>query len=306
MVLATLRKKYLGEVLLESKKITKEQLEESIKESLEKKVKIGEVLLQKKYITEDDLLKALSVSLGVERRNLAELPPVNQTVIDLIPEKIARKYSVVPIKVKDDTLTVAMVDPANVIYKDDIQKMVGKKLSVCLASEKDVQEFIEKYYVRTSMSIDIEDETAKQQTTGDDDITDNNADSAPVVKYVNSIFFDAITKRASDIHLEPFEKDVSLRMRLDGDLVSFQAPQKKYYNAIVSRIKIMSELDIAERRLPQDGKCRVNINGIKTDIRVSIIPTIWGEKVVMRILAKELFANLGIDNIGFTPREVTL
>jgi len=306
MVLATLRKKYLGEVLLESKKITKEQLEESIKESLEKKVKIGEVLLQKKYITEDDLLKALSVSLGVERRNLAELPPVNQTVIDLIPEKIARKYSVVPIKVKDDTLTVAMVDPANVIYKDDIQKMVGKKLSVCLASEKDVQEFIEKYYVRTSMSIDIEDETAKQQTAGDDDIVDNNADSAPVVKYVNSIFFDAITKRASDIHLEPFEKDVSLRMRLDGDLVSFQAPQKKYYNAIVSRIKIMSELDIAERRLPQDGKCRVNINGIKTDIRVSIIPTIWGEKVVMRILAKELFANLGIDNIGFTPREVTL
>lgn len=306
MVLATLRKKYLGEVLLESKKITKEQLEESIKESLEKKVKIGEILLQKKYITEDDLLKALSISLGVERRNLSELPPVNQTVIDLIPEKIARKYSVVPIKVKDDTLTVAMVDPANVIYKDDIQKMVGKKLSVCLASEKDVQEFIEKYYVRTSMSIDIEDETTKHQSAGDDDIVDNNADSAPVVKYVNSIFFDAITKRASDIHLEPFEKDVSLRMRLDGDLVSFQAPQKKYYNAIVSRIKIMSELDIAERRLPQDGKCRVNINGIKTDIRVSIIPTIWGEKVVMRILAKELFANLGIDNIGFTPREVTL
>ncbi len=306
MVLATLRKKYLGEVLLESKKITKEQLEESIKESLEKKVKIGEILLQKKYITEDDLLKALSISLGVERRNLSELPPVNQTVIDLIPEKIARKYSVVPIKVKDDTLTVAMVDPANVIYKDDIQKMVGKKLSVCLASEKDVQEFVEKYYVRTSMSIDIEDETTKHQSAGDDDIVDTNADSAPVVKYVNSIFFDAITKRASDIHLEPFEKDVSLRMRLDGDLVSFQAPQKKYYNAIVSRIKIMSELDIAERRLPQDGKCRVNINGIKTDIRVSIIPTIWGEKVVMRILAKELFANLGIDNIGFTPREVTL
>lgn len=306
MVLATLRKKYLGEVLLESKKITKEQLEESIKESLERKVKIGEILIEKKYVTEEDLLKALSVSLGVERRNLSEIPEVNQTVLDLIPEKIARKYSVVPIKVKDDTLTVAMVDPANVIFKDDIQKMVGKKLSVCLASEKDVQEFIEKYYVRTSMSIDLEDDKSKQQTGGDDDIADTNADSAPVVKYVNSIFFDAITKRASDIHLEPFEKDISLRMRLDGDLVSFQSPQKKYYNAIVSRIKIMSELDIAERRLPQDGKCRVNINGIKTDIRVSIIPTIWGEKVVMRILAKELFANLGIDNIGFSPREIVL
>ncbi|MDD5021277.1 MAG: ATPase, T2SS/T4P/T4SS family [Endomicrobiaceae bacterium] len=306
MVLATLRKKYLGEVLLESKKITKEQLEEAIKESLDRKVRIGEILVEKKYISEEDLLKALSISLGVERRNLAEIPEVNQTVLDLIPEKIARKYSVVPIKVKDDTLTVAMVDPANVIFKDDIQKMIGKKLSVCLASEKDVQEFIEKYYVRTSMSIDLEDESNKKQIEGDDDIADTNADSAPVVKYVNSIFFDAITKRASDIHLEPFEKDISLRMRLDGDLVSFQSPQKKYYNAIVSRIKIMSELDIAERRLPQDGKCRVNINGIKTDIRVSIIPTIWGEKVVMRILAKELFANLGIDNIGFTPREIVL
>jgi type IV pilus assembly protein PilB len=269
MVLATLRKKYLGEVLLESKKITKEQLEECIKESLERKVRIGEILVEKKYVTEEDLLKALSVSLGVERCNLAEIPEVNQTVLDLIPEKIARKYSAVPIKVKDDALTIAMVDPANVIFKDDIQKMVGKKLSVCLASEKDVQEFIEKYYVRTSMSIDIEDESTKQQAgTSDDDIADTNADSAPVVKYVNSIFFDAITKRASDIHLEPFEKDISLRMRLDGDLVSFQSPQKKYYNAIVSRIKIMSELDIAERRLPQDGKCRVNINGVKTDIRV--------------------------------------
>lgn len=306
MVLATLRKKYLGEVLLEFKKITKEQLEVCIKESLERKVRIGEILIEKKYIAEEDLLKALSVSLGVERCILSETPPVNQTVLDLIPEKIARKYSVVPIKVKDDTLTVAMVDPANVIFKDDIQKMVGKKLSVCLASEKDVQEFIEKYYVRTSMSIDLDDEKNKQQTGGDDDIADTNADSAPVVKYVNSIFFDAITKRASDIHLEPFEKDISLRMRLDGELVSFQSPQKKYYNAIVSRIKIMSELDIAERRLPQDGKCRVNINGIKTDIRVSIIPTIWGEKVVMRILAKELFANLGIDNIGFTPREIVM
>ena len=135
-----------------------------------------------------------------------------------------------------------------------------------------------------------------------DDIDDT--ESAPVIKYVNSIFFDAITKKASDIHLEPFEKEIYLRMRIDGILQQMPAPSKKYYPAIVSRIKIMSDLDIAERRLPQDGKCRIKISDQKIDIRVSIIPTIWGEKIVLRVLAKNVFG-LDIERVGFTPQELT-
>ena len=126
---------------------------------------------------------------------------------------------------------------------------------------------------------------------------------APVIKYVNSIFFDAISKRASDIHLEPFEREVSLRMRIDGNLHSMPGPSKKYYPAIVSRIKIMSDLDISERRLPQDGKCRIKVSGQKVDVRVSIIPTIWGEKIVLRILAKSLFG-LKIEKVGFSEKEL--
>lgn len=303
MVLEALRKKYLGEVLLEKKLITKEQLEECLKESASKKVQVGKILLEKRYIIESDLLESLSVALGVPYKQLEDVkePPIN-----LIPEKVARKYVAVPIEtIGQNNLVVAMADPANVVCKDELQKLTGKKISVVLSSEKEIKEFIENFYVRTSLSSEIGDEDISdnhEDLTQQEDL-DEDADSAPVIRYVNSIFFDAITKHASDIHLEPFEKVVSLRMRLDGDLVSFPAPQKKYYAAIVSRIKIMSDLNIAERRVPQDGKCRVTVNGSKVDIRVSVLPVIWGEKIVLRILAKGNIS-LGIESIGFSPAEL--
>ncbi|MDD3053387.1 MAG: ATPase, T2SS/T4P/T4SS family [Endomicrobiaceae bacterium] len=305
MVLEALKKKYLGEILLEERYVTKEQLDESLKESISNKEQLGQVLIRKGYITEDNLLNSLSISLGIEYRRLANVQIV-QSVLGLIPEKVARKYLAVPLDIKNDILVVAMSDPANVVYKDDVQKLTGRRISVVLSSESDIKEFIEKYYVRTSLSAEIgEDEinNERKQDEIEDDFSGDNADSAPVIKYVNSIFFDAITKKASDIHLEPFEKEVLLRMRIDGVLIVFPAPQKKYYAAIVSRIKIMSELDIAERRLPQDGKCRIKISNYKVDIRVSILPTIWGEKVVLRILAKGT-TSLSIDGIGFAPKEL--
>ncbi len=301
MVLDVLRKKYLGEVLLSKKYITKEQLSEALKESLEKKQKIGGLLVQKGYISEDQLLEGLSVSLGVEYKKLDDVD-VKREVLDLLQEKVARKYLTVPLEIKNDTLVVAMADPANVIYKDDISRIAGKRLSVVLSSEKEILSFIEKFYVRTSLTDAAAGEEVQEvQELSNEDIDDSEA--APVIKYVNSIFFDAITKKASDIHLEPFEKEVSLRMRIDGNLQSMPAPSKKYYPAIVSRIKIMSDLDISERRLPQDGKCRIKVSGQKIDIRVSIIPTIWGEKIVLRILAKSLFG-LKIEKVGFTPTEL--
>ncbi|MCR4662597.1 MAG: Flp pilus assembly complex ATPase component TadA [Endomicrobiaceae bacterium] len=301
MVLEVLRKKYIGEVLLSKKYITKDQLAESLKESIEQKQRIGAVLLKKGYVTEEQLLEALSVSLGVGFLKLDEVD-VARDALDLISEKTARKYLTVPLEVKEDGLLVAMADPANVVYKDDISRLVKRKISVVLSSEKDILSFIEKYYVRTSLTeAAAEDEVQEVEDLSNEDIEDSEA--APVIKYVNSIFFDAISKKASDIHLEPFEKEVSLRMRMDGILHAMPAPSKKYYPAIVSRIKIMSDLDISERRLPQDGKCRIKVSGQKIDVRVSIIPTVWGEKIVLRILSKSLF-DLKIDKIGFTPQEL--
>ena len=301
MVLEILRKKYLGEVLLSKKFVTKEQLSEALKESLEQKQKVGNILVKKGYITEEQLLECLSVSLGVEYYKLEDVD-VSRDVLDLIQEKTARKYLTVPLEMKEDGLLVAMADPANVVYKDDIARLVNKKIYVVLSSEKEILSFIEKFYVRTSLAESAaEEEVQEIEELNNDDIEDS--ESAPVIKYVNSIFFDAISKRASDIHLEPFEREVSLRMRIDGNLHSMPGPSKKYYPAIVSRIKIMSDLDISERRLPQDGKCRIKVSGQKVDVRVSIIPTVWGEKIVLRILAKSLFG-LKIEKVGFSEKEL--
>jgi len=309
MVLEILRKKYLGEVLLNKKYITKEQLSEALKESLEQKKKIGQILLSKGYIVEENLLECLSISLGVEYKKLQDLE-VHKDVLHYIPENLARKYLAVPIAVVGENLTIAMVDPANVIYKDDLSRLVGKRLSVVLSSEKEILAFIEKFYVRTSLGSeigenDIETENSSTERAKEAEVTgyDTDTDSAPVIKYVNSIFFDAITKKASDIHLEPFEKEVYLRMRIDGILQFMPAPAKKYYSAIVSRIKIMSDLDISERRLPQDGKCRVKVSDQVVDIRVSVLPTIWGEKLVLRVLAKNVFG-LDIERVGFSKEEL--
>jgi len=302
MLLTALRKKFLGEVLLSQGKITKEQLDTALKEATASKRKLGEILLEKNLIMEVDLYNALSISMGVEFCRLEKIN-IELSVIATIPEKIARQYLTVPLELNGDELSVAMTDPTNVVYKSDIQGITGLKISAKLATEKDINEFIEKYYVRHALSTDttVEDED-KYSSEQIDDIEDD-VEAAPVVKYVNSMFFDAISKKASDIHLEPFEKMVSLRMRIDGMLINSIAPQKRYYNAIVSRIKIMSDLDIAERRLPQDGKCRVKVGENKIDVRVSIIPTLWGEKVVLRILSKELFS-LDIDKIGFSQQEL--
>jgi type IV pilus assembly protein PilB len=303
MVLEVLRKKYLGEVLLSKQYVTKEQLSECLKESLEKKKRIGNILLEKQYISELQLNECLAIALGVEYRDLSQVE-VEQRILDLVQEKIARKYCAVPLELNGEILVIAMADPANVVYKDELARITNKKLSVVLASEKDVLSFIERFYVRSSLSKEI-GENEVQEAEEEEELTDDieESDSAPVIKYVNSIFFDAITKKASDIHLEPFEKEVYLRMRIDGILQQMPAPSKKYYPAIVSRIKIMSDLDIAERRLPQDGKCRIKISDQKIDIRVSIIPTIWGEKIVLRVLAKNVFG-LDIERVGFSPQEL--
>lgn len=306
MALDIFRKKYVGEVLLSKQYITKEQLQEAIRESVGKKQKIGEYLISKGYVSEPDFLECLSISLGVQYVKLEDVE-VKEDVLVSFDEKNARKYAAFPLSATDNGIVLAMEDPTNVVYKDEIAKITGKKLSVVLASKSDIYSAIERCYVRNSLGGEGGEEAeinVLDEASGIDENDVNDAEAAPVVKYVNSIFFDAVTKKASDIHLEPFEKSISLRMRIDGELRDMHAPAKKYYPAIVSRIKIMSYLDIAERRLPQDGKCRITVLNQRIDVRVSIIPTIWGEKIVLRILAKNVFG-LDISRVGFSEQELS-
>jgi len=310
MPIAPLKKKYLGETLVSQGVITQEQLNKCVLEQQETKEKLGGILLKNGFVTKEVLLNALSYTLGVPYIRIVDLQ-VERDALALVSERNARKFQIMPISVRDGVLNVAMSDPSNVVMRDEIEKIVNMKLSVNLMDDTEVKEAIEKYYVRTSLGEDDKgggedaDITDKGDDLKNDDLGGESSESAPVIRYVNSIFFDAVVKKASDIHLEVFEKEVVLRMRIDGILREFSAPQKKYYNAIVSRIKIMSDLDISERRLPQDGKCKIKVNGNRVDVRVSMIPTVYGEKVVMRMLNKDLFA-LDIEKIGFSEGELKL
>jgi len=308
MAIAPLRKKYLGETLVGQGVITQEQLDKAILKQQETGEKLGSILLQSGAVNKETLLHVLSYCLGVPYVKINDII-INKEAVSLISEKDARKFMTIPISINGNVLNVAMADPSNVVLRDELEKMLKKRLSVSLMDENEVKEAIERHYVRTSLGdvsdeeLDVSDNKASSEDISSEDLQD--ASAAPVIRYVNSIFFDAAMKKASDIHLEVFEKVVVLRMRIDGLLREMPAPQKKFYNAIVSRIKIMSDLDIAERRLPQDGKCKIKVNGNKIDVRVSMIPTVYGEKVVMRMLNKDLFA-LDIEKIGMSEAELKI
>lgn len=306
MPIAPLKKKYLGEVLLKDGLITKEQLGHALTEQQESKEKLGAILLKRGFITEDDLLRALAVCYGLTLVKTTDIT-VEEDVLKIIPEKMARRFTILPISKSENSLKVAMADPSNVAAIDEIEKTTNLKLSVLLSSEKDILESIERYYSGAfggmkDLAEDVVEELPTEvdaQFSGDEAA---DADAAPIIKYVNSVLYEAVTKGASDIHLEPEENGVSLRMRLDGKLREFPPPPAKFFSAIVSRIKIIANLDIAERRLPQDGKCKVKISDKKIDVRVSTLPAVYGEKVVMRVLDRRS-VSLDLDSLGFLPAD---
>ena len=306
MAISVLKRKDLGETLIARGLITGEQLDRCVLKQQETKDTLGNILLKNNYVSKENLLNAMSYCLGVPFLRGHDVK-IEKNIVSLMSEKTARRFMVLPISVSDGVLNVAMADPSNVIVKDEIEKILNMRISVSLMEETEIKEAIERYYVRTSLGDDDDLGVETDVSVKDDGLSDdmNDADAAPVIRYVNSIFFDAAVKKASDIHLEAFEKDVALRMRIDGSLKEFPSPQKKYYNAIISRIKIMSDLDIAERRLPQDGKCKIKVNGNKIDVRVSLVPTIYGEKAVMRMLNKGA-VSLDVEKIGMSESELRM
>jgi len=291
----------LGEILVRNSLITKEQLSVALEEqkTAGAGVRLGSILIKNGHITESDLTTFLSRQYGVPSINLAEFE-VDAAVLKLIPTDMAQKYQIIPVNRAGSTLIIAMSDPSNILATDDIKFMTGYNIEVVVASESAIRNAIDKYYDQSASlaevmgDLDMEDfEVVGEEEDLDISSLERATEEAPVVKLVNLILTDAIKKKASDIHIEPYEKLFRVRYRIDGVLYEVMKPPIKLKNAITSRIKIMAELDIAERRLPQDGRIKIKLGGGKDmDFRVSVLPTLFGEKIVLRLLDK---SNLQLD-----------
>jgi len=303
----------LGEMLVKAGLISADQLQEGLGAQKQSGEKLGYVLVSLGYVKEDEITQLLSEQYGVPSINLRHFE-IDSSVIDLIPAEVSQKYLVVPVNRTGATLTIAMADPTNVFAMDDIKFMTGYNVEPVVASEMAIREAIETYYgsahsleLKKVMDQMAEDDATSLELMEEDEETDMAAlesasEEAPVVKLVNIILTDSIKKAASDIHLEPYEKDLRVRFRIDGVLYEIMHPPMKLKDAITSRLKIMAKLDISEKRLPQDGRIKVKIKiqgKIKEmDYRVSVLPTLFGEKIVMRLLDKD---NLVLDmtKLGF-------
>jgi type IV pilus assembly protein PilB len=295
----------LGDMLVKATLITKDQLQKALQQQETGGGRIGTNLVKLGYISEDDITSFLSRQYGVPSINLSHFE-IDSAVIKLIPSEIAQKHQIIPINRTGNVLTVAMADPSNIFAIDDIKFMTGFKVEPVVAAETSIKNAINKHYDSAGMVEDImkdfDDKEIEALKEGDENINvaelGQAAEDAPVVKLVNLILTDAIKKGASDIHIEPYEKSFRVRYRIDGVLYEVMQPPTRLKAAITSRVKIMAQLDIAERRLPQDGRIKIKMSGREMDFRVSTLPTLFGEKVVLRLLDK---GNLQLDmtRLGF-------
>ncbi|HKF21253.1 MAG TPA: type IV-A pilus assembly ATPase PilB [Candidatus Angelobacter sp.] len=309
----------LGDLLVKEKVITPEQLERALKAQKEggSNSRLGSTLVQLGFVTDEEVTNFLSRQYGVPAINLQYFE-IDPTVVKLIPEETAKRYQILPLSRVGASLTIAMVDPTNVFAMDDIKFMTGFNIEPVVASAPAISEAIEKAYGSVNHQEENVDELLASMDEADvelqaeqEDIDLNelekSADEAPIVKLVNIIMTDALKRGASDIHIEPYEKEYRVRFRIDGVLQHIMAPPMKLKDAITSRIKIMAKMDISEKRLPQDGRImlKMQVGGRKKqlDFRVNCLPTLWGEKVVMRLLDKE---NLRLDmtKLGFEPESL--
>ena len=324
----------IGELLLKEKRITAEQLQDALTYQRQNGGKLGANLVKLGYIQDDEITALLSKQYGVPSISLDQFE-IDPAVIKLVPAETARKYQIVPLSRSGATLTIAMTDPTNVFAMDDVKFMTGYNVEPVVASETGVSESIEKYYgaapttptpprgsagaamqaVSTESALEMAAKALEEMPTeiGDVEVMEDleeisaealtrQGEEAPVIKLVNVILMSAISKGASDIHIEPYEKEYRVRYRIDGILYNVMTPSLKMRDAITSRVKIMAKLDIAEKRLPQDGRIKIRFNdqGSTKDIdfRVSCLPTLFGEKIVMRLLDKGKLM-LDMTKLGF-------
>ncbi|HOV22625.1 MAG TPA: ATPase, T2SS/T4P/T4SS family [bacterium] len=302
-----MERKELGQILIEKGIITPLQLEEALQEQKKTDKFLGEILVEKKFTTKEDIVHALTEQKKADTVVLSRFRGLKKEDIKIIPENIARKFTLIGIAKENETLIVAMKDPLDIVAMDTVRRITGMKIKVVKAEEKEILDLIERYYNEEKDIPEMfqELENSREQ----EEVVDENqlriaAEDAPIIRFVNSLFLNAIEKRATDIHLEPGEIDINVRFRIDGILhSSFQSPPKYAYPGIVTRMKILSNLDIGERRLPQDGRFKIKVGIREIDVRISTLPTIHGEKVVMRLLDRENLV-LDMEQLGFEAEEL--
>ncbi len=303
----------LTEILIKNKLITQEQLNQALEEQKKKGGALSEIIIGLKFIKESDLISVLSEGLNFPLIDLKRFK-LDPEIVKLIPRDIARRYGIIAISKIGDIITLAMADPLNIFATDHVEAFTGYKINPIISPSQDIFQAIEASYPEDSN--DMISNLVKEMTTSSIELIKNDSDSpevdqdmgrisedAPVVKITDWILEEGVNKKSSDILIEPFEKKLRVRFRIDGVLQEAQTPPKKLHASIVSRIKVMSLLDIAEHRLPQDGRFKAKVGGKEVDFRVSILPSSFGEKVAIRILDKSQ-AMLDINKLGFSEEVV--
>jgi type IV pilus assembly protein PilB len=309
--MATASRQLLGTMLLYENKITQEQLDKALQKQAQTGEMLGKILIEDNLITEDELLDFLSKKYGIETINLSKIQPQKEA-INSIPSEVARKHRVFPFSIENNTLKVALSSAENVFLIDELRFLTGKKISIYLAKESQINEYLIRYYgtskelevlVRNvTDNIDNFDSSVEQIESLDFDET-SNIDDAPIIKLANSILESAVKEGASDIHLEPYENKFRVRFRIDGKAKTVNTPPKTIAPNLITRFKIMAKLNIAEKRLPQDGRIRIKALGKLIDLRVSTVPTVFGEKLVMRLLDRENI-KISLDSINMRPTDL--
>ncbi|MFW5787250.1 MAG: GspE/PulE family protein [Halanaerobiales bacterium] len=293
-------KKKLGELLVDFNYITEEQLKEVIEEQGKDDRRLGQILVEKNYIKEDDLNQVLEFQLGIPYVDLSKFN-INPGLSEYIPEQLAQRYQAVPLALEDNKLSVAMSDPSDLVAVDDLERASGYKIEPLIATQKEIKKALGIIYSTS------EDDTAEvfaslnNYQSGEEPELDElkqMVEDAPIVRLTNLIINQAVQMRASDIHIEPQKDKVQVRYRVDGVLRKGMDAPKYSQAALISRLKIIANLDITRRRIPQDGRVKLNIKGMEVDLRVSTLPTIFGEKVVIRILNRDE-GLLNIGKLGF-------
>lgn len=301
--------KPLKKILLERQLISEQQWQDSLEQHRQSGESIGKILVELGLISQEDLLKTIANQARMQVLDL-ESVQIAKRAVDKVPGSIAQLYNVMPIKLEANIITIAISDPLNLEFLDDLRFTVGCNIQPVVASEDQIQQKINQHYQLKKESIPelvSKIKTKKIQTKSKDnkfraEELQELAAQAPVVKLLNLIILEAVKEKASDIHFEPFGKEFKIRYRIDGQCVEAASPPKDLNLALASRIKVMANLDVAETRLPQDGRILTNITGKKVDIRVSTLPTIFGESIVMRILDKSV-VSLSLDQVGLRDQD---
>jgi type IV pilus assembly protein PilB len=293
----------LGALLIAEELITDAQLEAALGEQARTGRPLGRILIEQGTITETELVRTLAHQVGLEFIDLNDVT-IDGSVTSIVTESLARRYQAIPIGWDDGKLVVAMADPSNVFAVDDIRALAGAEVHPVVATASQILEIIERIY-RDSGEVDEIMAAATDEADDDFDLSNLSevVEDAPIVKFVNLLVNQAVNDRASDIHVEPTEHDLRIRFRIDGVLHEVMRSPRSIQAGVISRLKVMADINIAERRIPQDGRITMKANGRGIDLRVATLPTVYGEKVVMRILDKTQ-AVLKLEDLGFLPESL--